>query len=789
MPVESLNFATLVSDTASQGRSPFSTGRPEREVIYIVLNDSNLVRFFHRSLESLRISRYGGTVRVLTNLPPDEKLWLRDDRRFGLVSLKATDSVDGFGGKTVINKYANAVKTIILDCDTLVLGALEPLWDALDRSDLAVCPDIMKTLGRAIHSDLQHKPKYDREDMEKTLRLCGPDAPYFNCGVIAFRKSKRCDDFFAQWHKEWAIAKSTDQYAFLRTLKQTGLPVQVLGTEFNCPCQWVTGIQDARARGIRILHFFGDKQAMLRDDAPTSPAVKPPPPPQPDSPAVISLRKRVHEHPTNPAAHRDLGSALVKAGKTDEAIAAFRRSIEFKRDDIGVFDQLAACLRSKKREKELLRCWQVAVEFNPDNATAHDRLGGAFLQLERVEEAITSWRKAIELKPDLASAHNNLGAALARLSRFDEAGESYRRAIELEPGFIGAHCNLGNSHQKMGRLDDAMACYNRAKQIDPRSPGAHWNHGLALLGKGDLLAGFIGYEWRWQCKDLLPPPRKFKKPRWDGSRLDGKTIFLWAEQGFGDTIQFVRYVSQVVGQGGRIVLECQGRLKDIMGSVAGISQVIAAGEKVPDFDTHLPLMSLPYVLRTTTHTVPTRIPYLHVPRKLIAETRAKFGKPDGTLKVGISWAGRPQHKEDHLRSMTLQHLAPLADVPNVTFVTLQKGDPARQMDNPPLGMLLANIRNANDSFINTAALMQNLDLIITVDTAVAHLAGAFGRPVWVILAYSPDWRWKLQGDRTPWYPSMRLFRQKTSGDWPSAIAQVREALAKLPTLKISQKSA
>jgi hypothetical protein len=330
---------------------------------------------------------------------------------------------------------------------------------------------------------------------------------------------------------------------------------------------------------------------------------------------------------------------------------------------------------------------------------------------------------------------------------------------------------VGLALNDLGHLEDSIAAYQSALAIKPNYAEAHFALSLTLLLRGDYLDGWREYEWRWKREDHARMKREFVRPRWDGSDLDGKTIFLYAEQGDGDSIQFVRYVSKVAKYGGRVVVECQPGLQELFSSLEGIDVLIAKGEKIPDFDVHASLLSLPHILKTTLETIPAEVPYLRADCRLLEALVDRE-----RTNIGIVWAGSPVHPKDRERSTQLSRFLDLAGLPDVSLFSLQVGgrrDDLRAMD--PGGRLV-DLGDHLESYARTAGAIDMLDLVITVDTSVAHLAGAIGTPVWVLLPYAPDFRWMRGRAESPWYPTMTLFRQEKIGDWPGVFAEVRSTL-------------
>jgi lipoprotein NlpI len=422
---------------------------------------------------------------------------------------------------------------------------------------------------------------------------------------------------------------------------------------------------------------------------------------------------------------------------------------------------------------EAVPCFQQAAILKPDHAEAHSNLGVALLQQRKFKEAQASLQQAVRLKPDIAELHANLGMALAEQGQFEGAEACYRQAVRLKPDYPGAYSELGVALADQGRLTEAVACYQQALRLKPSYAEVHMNLAYARLVRGDLEAAWPDYEWRWKCRDAAPPP--FQQPLWDGSSLQGRTILLFAEQGLGDTLHFIRYAPLVKRTGGTVIVQCQGTLLRLLGTCAGIDNLVAESTDPPHCDVQAPLLSLPRIFRTTLSTVPARIPYLSAD----SELRARWGEPlrgIPELKVGISWRGSAEHKRDRQRSVPLLAFAPLEGVPGVRLVSLQKGPGREQLSDQSECLHVLDMADQLEDFADTAALMSNLDLVITVDTAVAHLAGALGIPVWVALPLVPDWRWLLEREDSPWYPSMRLFRQTAWGDWTAVFERLTEAL-------------
>ena len=397
-------------------------------------------------------------------------------------------------------------------------------------------------------------------------------------------------------------------------------------------------------------------------------------------------------------------------------------------------------------------------------------------QAGRLQEAEQLYRQVLAQQPEHARAMQFLGVIAHEFGRNDLALDLIRRAIALNPNSAQAHNNLGNILKANGQLDEAVAAYRRAIALNPDLPEAHHNLAYALLTRGDFQRGGEEFEWRSKCKDL-PPPRNFAQPQWDGRPLEGRTLLLHAEQGFGDALQFIRYVPLMARRGGRIIIECPAGLQRLFQTIAGGCQIVAAGQPLPGFDLHCPLLSLPRVFGTNLANIPKDVPYLHADAEDARRWQHRLAGYSSIVRVGLAWAGNPTHKNDRNRSIKLARLAPLGQLPGVSFISLQKGDAAAEAKTPPPGMELIDWTEELKDFADTAALIANLDLVIAVDTAVVHLAGAMGKPVWTLLPFVADWRWLLDRQDSPWYPSMRLFRQPSIGDWDGVITRVAEALS------------
>jgi tetratricopeptide (TPR) repeat protein len=493
--------------------------------------------------------------------------------------------------------------------------------------------------------------------------------------------------------------------------------------------------------------------------------------------ALPLLRRAVAAFPASATAHHNLGVALARGGHKEEALHHLGEAVRLNPQYADGHANLGNVLRDLKRHEEAVEHYRAAVRLRPDWAAACCNLGLAYSDTRRHAEAIVLLGHATRLDPTSKEAWNNLGLAYADVGRFAEAQAAYEQALKLDPKYVEALANLGSCCKEQGRLDEALAAYELALWLEPESVSAHYNRALTLLQKGDYAHGWPAYEWRW--KRAASPMRPFPHPRWDGAPLEGKTILLWCEQGVGDGLQFVRYAPLVKAKGGTVFLECPVGLTHLMATCPGVDRALPGGEGLPPFDVQIPLMSLPAVFGTTPETVPADIPYLSAEPQRVQRWKERLAGVDG-YRVGVVWQGNPRFGWDHFRSFPLAALQPLAAVDGVRLISLQKGPGTEQLrglkgklDIVDLGEEL----DADGAFLDTAAVMASLDLVVSADTAAAHLAGALGLPVWVALSAVSDWRWMVGRDDTPWYRTMRLFRQARLHDWTGVFQRMAEDLS------------
>ncbi|MGO9894986.1 MAG: tetratricopeptide repeat protein [Bryobacteraceae bacterium] len=508
-------------------------------------------------------------------------------------------------------------------------------------------------------------------------------------------------------------------------------------------------------------------------------------------------------------------------GQLAEAASLFAAILEHNPDHFPSLHRLAAIRRHQDRFEESLALLQRAIGCNPTAADAYNSLGNTLNSLGRQEEALAQYRRAVALRENFPEAHLNLANSFKALERWHEAEAAYRAAIALRPGYVEAHTNLGIVSGRLNRPADALASFSaavsfdpavklgnsnlatalialnrheealpflrRARQLEPDAPQPVFNESLVHLAMGNLERAWPGYEARLRIPELQIDPYNFAQPVWAGqSAIAGKTILLHAEQGLGDTILFARFVEPIVRKGARVIAAIQKPLVRLMSAMPGVAQVLTSGDPLPEFDLHAPFGSLPLALEITLDTIPARIPYLQAPAE--SETIASTDeKPDDPRPlVGVCWAGNSAYPNDHNRSIPLAIFARLFQVPGVRFVSLQQN--LRPGDDSILARF-DNIDLTSDrkgsGLADTAALMSRLDMVVTVDTVIGHLAGALGRPFWILLPYSAYWAWLRDRKDTPWYPTARLFRQPQPGDWKSVLESVADALKSMRPRPVS----
>ncbi len=484
-------------------------------------------------------------------------------------------------------------------------------------------------------------------------------------------------------------------------------------------------------------------------------------------------RDILRQAPDHPDALHLLGLVAHQRGDQAEAIGLIERARRVDPGKGAYANSLGLVFLAQGRLTEAEASFARATTLDPALAEAHNNLGNVRMRSGDVPAAVAAYERAIGIRPAYAEAHANLGATLRRAGQLVAARQAVERALQIRPDYVGALCTLGLIRHEQGEYDAALAAYDRALALDPNHATTRANRATLLLLLGRMEEGWREYEWRWRVPGFTTQPRDFAKPAWDGSDLAGRTILIHAEQGLGSAIQFVRYVPLVAARGGRVILECQPPLARLFASLRPAPEVIVQkGEPLPDFAVHAPLMSLPRLLGTTLESIPNTVPYLAAEADLCALWRERLEHVKRP-RVGLVWAGNPNHANDRNRSLPARLLAPLLACTGVAFIDLQVGSAGGEAAELPESALVSPGRIGD--FADTAAIVAELDLVISVDTAVAHLAGALAKPVWLLLPFVGEWRWLRDRTDTPWYPTMRLFRQQSPGDWPGVVDAVGEA--------------
>ncbi|NTW52425.1 MAG: tetratricopeptide repeat protein [Chlorobiaceae bacterium] len=491
--------------------------------------------------------------------------------------------------------------------------------------------------------------------------------------------------------------------------------------------------------------------------------------------AVEMIGKAIAIDPGNACFHCNLGLVLNGLKEFESAATSFDRAISIKPDYHLAHYNRGKALLELDMYNAALASFDKAIAIVPDDHLAHYNRGNALKKLNQLESAVESFDRAITIKPDYHEAWSNRGNALHELNNIDAALASYDKAVTIKPDDHLAQFNRALALHALTRLDEALACYENAIAIRQNFPDACWNKSLALLTAGDFRSGWELYEWRWQVKKLADTRRHITETLWLGKQsIAGKTILLHCEQGLGDTIQFCRYIPMVADLGARVIFEVELPLRKLLGGLRGISELFVTGSSLPESDCHCPLMSLPLAFKTDLDTIPDAGPYLKSDPGKLAYWKERLGRKTNP-RVGLVWNGNVTHTNDKNRSIPLSAL--IRHLPEgFSYVSLQKE--VRDIDRQTLesNAHILHFGDELEDFTDTAALCDLMDVVISVDTSVAHLNGALGNPTWVLVPFSPDWRWMLVRDDSPWYRSIRLFRQQKPNDWSGAFGKLGSAL-------------
>jgi Flp pilus assembly protein TadD len=476
-----------------------------------------------------------------------------------------------------------------------------------------------------------------------------------------------------------------------------------------------------------------------------------------------------------------LGVMAHQRGRDDVAAGLIRKAIAIDGNIAFYHSNLGSALIGLGQLDAAAVCCRRSLELNPDDVAALLNLGVVAEKEGRFDDAAAYMGRVLAINPNDPGAYNNLGNTRRTQGRLDEAAACFRKALDLKPNDPDAHNNFGATLRDQGHLNEAAVLFARAVALKPEFPDAHHNLGMALLALGDMAAGWREYEWRWGTPQLQQVRRSFVQPQWRGGAAEGRTLLIHAEQGFGDTLQFCRYAPLAAARGFRVIIEAPRPLVRLLRSLPAVDQVVGYGEDLPAFDLHCPMLSMPLAFETTVATIPSALFYLRADTAQTAAWRTRLaGIGGGALRVGLVWAGNPRSHSpeltavDRRRSLAPEQLAPLFSHPGVQFFSLQKGGPAAPAEFP-----LIDFMGEMTDFVDTAALISNLDLVISVDTAVAHLAAALGKPVWMLDRFDPCWRWLTGRSDSPWYPTLTLYRQARPGDWGPVLADVVRDLHRL----------
>ncbi|MBX3390978.1 MAG: tetratricopeptide repeat protein [Phycisphaeraceae bacterium] len=498
--------------------------------------------------------------------------------------------------------------------------------------------------------------------------------------------------------------------------------------------------------------------------------------------AVQAASQIAEQYPAESEAHAELGVALAMAGRHEQAVDAFRRALTHAPDSAPAHQNLGAsllrCNRFEQAEAELRR----STELDPTNAAAFRNLSVALVNLVRLDEAMLAAREAVRIAPDDALNHAGLGAAELIRDRLAEAEHAYRRALELDPTLADAWNGLGVAHEKSGDDAEALRCYTRATELEPDNAHSHVNRAIMLLLRGEMPEGWREYEWRLTWAERNGGGRKGDAPRWKvGEHLPDGTlprVLIFCEQGLGDAVQFARFLPMVKKAASRVIVQCNAITAPLLRTAPGIDEVVLFDEALPPHDRSLALMSLPAELGTTIGTIPNRVPYFVVSAHKKQEWRSRLRESSGALKVALAWSGSPKNQNDANRSIPLSRLAPLSLVPNTRFYAVLKGSATSQIPEV-LPWQVTDLSPFLHDLSDTAGALDEMDLLISVDTSVAHLGGALAKPVWLLAFYPPDFRWLKDRADSPWYPTMRIYRQRARWEWDPIIERVARDLEAL----------
>jgi tetratricopeptide (TPR) repeat protein len=611
--------------------------------------------------------------------------------------------------------------------------------------------DSLHLLGIVFHQRGEHAQALQHIDL--ALKIDPNNIPALNSRGIALRELKRFEDALASYDRALKLLPDYAEALLGRgnTLKELRRFEEALASYDRVVAVRPDYVQAHANRGdiLNRLERFEE--------------------------ALASYDRAVAIHPDFADAHANRANVLHALKRFDEAMASHDRALALRPDLVEAHTNRGSTLHELKWFDEALASHDRALALRPDYFEAHYNRGNALYKLKRFAEALASYERALALRPDYVEALANRGVALHCLNRFEEALASYDRALAVRPDYAQAFVNQGDTLCELRRFEEAMASYDRAIALRPDYEEAHSHEGMWRMLIGDFERGWQKLESAWIVVRQRNAKRSFSQPQLFGSHeLKGKTVLLHAEQGYGDMIQFCRYAPLIAERGARVILEVFEPLRALMGTLPGVAQIVTTGEPLPDFDVHCPLLSLPLALGAGSATIISQTPYLWASPQAVMDWNGRLG-PRQRPRIGLAWSGQPSHDNDHNRSMRLSSLLrPLAGF-DATYVSLLQD--VREDDAPVLqDSDVRHFGNELKTYADTAALIANLDLVISVDTSVAHLAGALAKPLWLLLPFTPDWRWQLDRDDSPWYPTARLFRQDETRGWDGVLARVQAAL-------------
>jgi tetratricopeptide (TPR) repeat protein len=590
----------------------------------------------------------------------------------------------------------------------------------------------------------------------QVLRQDPGDAIALACSAAALRELGRPEEAIARADAAIAVRPSTDAYCYRgAALRDLGRFTDALASFDRAIALTPQSVEAHNYRGMALQQLQRTSEALASFDR------------------ALALR------PQSAELHNNRGNILRRLQRFPAALASFDRAIALQPNLAAAHNNRGLVLQALHSYPEAARSYQRALALQPEFAEAHNNLGTVQCELGQPAEALLSCSRALELQPDMPGVHGNVGNALRDLERPEEALAQYELALAEAPEDADNHCHRGNALLDMKLIPQAVACYERAIGLNPQHAQAHFNKSVSLLLSGDFTRGLPLYEWR---KALEPTAaRASSAPQWLGAgEISGRTLLVYADQALGDTIQFCRYARLAEQRGAQVVLAVQPQLRELLVALSPTIRIIARGEDAGGCDYQCALMSLPFAFGTTLANVPAAVPYLRADPLRAARWRERIGAAG--FRIGIAWQGS-RNRIDVGRSVPPAMFARLAGIPGVRLISLQKADgpgplPAGAGE-LPVEVPGDDFDRGPQAFLDSAAVMSHLDLVITCDTALAHLAGALGRPTWVALKHVPDWRWRLDGADSPWYPGMRLFRQSRRGDWDGVFAAIHHELARL----------